>query len=157
MTDVTRRLFLKGAGTASLVGLGLGLGWIRPAQALAPDYPTTAFKHKDVAGALEALFGSEKARPEGVELDVAELAENGAVVPVTVKSRLPGAVSVALVVDHNPFPLVALLHLKAGAAPYLKTRIKMNKTSLVRAYVKTGQGLFVATHTVKVTVGGCGG
>lgn len=157
MTDVTRRLFLKGAGAASVLGLGLSLGLVRPARALTGGWPAAAFRHKHPAGAVAALFGHASAQSGGVTLEVAELAENGAVVPVTVRSNLPGIESVALIVDHNPFSLVTLLQVGPGASGFLKTRIKMNKTSPVRAYVKTRQGLHVATHTVKVTVGGCGG
>ncbi len=157
MTDVTRRLFLKSAGATSVLGLGLGLGLVRPARAMPSGWPTVAFQQKHPEGAAHALFGGRQAHPGGVTLEVAELAENGAVVPVTVRSTLLGVQTIALVVDHNPFPLVTLVRIGAGAAGFLKTRIKMNKTSPVRAYVQTAQGLHVATHTVKVTVGGCGG
>jgi len=152
-------MFLKGSGAASLLGLGVGLGLVRPARALTRDaWPTAAFAHKDVAGAVQALFGATEARASSaIELEVAELAEDGANVPLAVHTRLPGVQSIAIVVDKNPFPLVALMHITPDAAPALKTRIKMNKTSSVRAYVRTTHRLYVATHTVKVTVGGCGG
>lgn len=159
MTDCTRRMFLKGSGAASLLGLGVGLGLVRPARALTgPAWPAAAFGHKDVTGAVHALFGATQAVPNGaVALEVAELAEDGSNVPLAVHTSLPGVQSIAILVDKNPFPLVALLHVGPGAAPSLKTRIKMNKTSPVRAYVRTADRLYVATHTVKVTVGGCGG
>ncbi len=158
MTDSARRQFLKGAGGASVIALGIGLGWVRPARALDRTWPGAAFRHKHPQGAIQALFpGVRPVHSPAVVLSVPELAENGAVVPVSIHSTLPGATQVALVVDHNPFPLVGVVHLTAGAAAFLKTRIKMNKTSPVRAYVRTNHGLYFTAHTVKVTVGGCGG
>ncbi|MHB1942514.1 MAG: thiosulfate oxidation carrier protein SoxY [Acidiferrobacteraceae bacterium] len=158
MTDRTRRQFLRGAGIASLIGLGAGLGLVRPAQALARTWPGAVFRNKQVDPVLRALFGDTPAHPSaGVVLGVPDLAENGAVVPVSLRTHLPGVTEMALIVDHNPFPLVGVLHLTSGAEGFLKTRIKMNKTSPVRAYVRTNHGLYFTTHTVKVTVGGCGG
>jgi sulfur-oxidizing protein SoxY len=92
-----------------------------------------------------------------IKLSAPPIAENGAVVPVTIKTTISGAESIALIAPNNPVPLVANFILDKGAPGYAATRIKMGKTGDVVAIVKAGDKLFSAKKEVKVTIGGCGG
>ena len=85
----TRRLMLKGAGVVALAGLGnLRLGAM-PAFAAANDkWPEDAFKQKGEADAIKALYGKTAEVSDKVKLDAPEIAENGAVVPVSVTTTL---------------------------------------------------------------------
>ena len=86
-----------------------------------------------------------------------DIAENGAVVPVSVSTDMAGVESIALLAEGNATPLVATFELGEGAVPDVSTRIKMGKTADVIAVVKAGGKLHSARKSVKVTIGGCGG
>ena len=86
----TRRLILKGAGAVALIGLGNLPFSLSPAFAAANDkYPEEAFKQKSDADAIKALYGKTAEQSDKVKLDAPEIAENGAVVPISVSSTLP--------------------------------------------------------------------
>ena len=86
-----------------------------------------------------------------------DIAENGAVVPVTVESTMKDVQSISIVAEKNALPLIASFDLGAGALPYVSTRIKMGSTMNVQALVKAGGKVYEAKKEVKVTIGGCGG
>ena len=154
----TRRLILKGAGSVALVGLGqLPLGLV-PANAAANDkYPEDAFRQKNEADAIKALYGRTAELSDQVKLDAPEIAENGAVVPVSVSTTLADVTSISFLVGDNPNALAAYYRIPPGTMPSVANRLKMAKTSNVTAIVESGGKLYSATMEVKVTVGGCGG
>jgi sulfur-oxidizing protein SoxY len=156
--SATRRLILQGAGLVALVGLGnLSFG-LTPASATANDkYPEDAFKAKGDADAIKALYGKTAEPSDMVKLDAPEIAENGAVVPISVTTTLADVTSISFLVSENPNALAASYRIPAGTLPSVANRLKMAKTSNVIAIVEAGGKLYSATKEVKVTVGGCGG
>ena len=155
---ITRRLILKGAGSVALIGLGNLPFGLTPAFAAANDkYPEAAFRQKSDADALKALYGKAAEASDQVKLDAPEIAENGAVVPISVSTSLTDITSIAFVVPENPNVLAAYYKIPQGTMPTIANRLKMAKTSTVTAIVESGGKLFSATREVKVTVGGCGG
>jgi len=154
----TRRLILQGAVSVALVGLGdLPFG-LAPALAAANDkYPEDAFKQKSDADAIKSLYGKTAEPSDKVKLDAPEIAENGAVVPISVSSTLPDVTSISILVAENPNALAASYKIPAGTLPSVANRLKMAKTTNVIAIVEAGGKLYSATKEVKVTVGGCGG
>jgi len=86
-----------------------------------------------------------------------DIAENGAVVPIGVESRIKGTESIALLIEKNPSPLAASFDIPAGTETNIATRVKMGETSNVFALVKANGKYFLAKKEVKVTLGGCGG
>jgi sulfur-oxidizing protein SoxY len=157
-SSTTRRLILKGIVTVALVGLGnIPLGFA-PAFAAANDkYPEEAFKQKNEADAIKSLYGKTAEASDKVKLDAPEIAENGAVVPISVSTTLADVTSIAFLVSENPNALVASYRIPAGTVPSVANRIKMARTSNVIVVVEAGGKLYSATKEVKVTVGGCGG
>ncbi len=154
----TRRLILKGAGSVALVGLGNILPGFVPANAAANDqYPEDAFKQKGEADAIKALYGRTAEPSDKVKLDAPEIAEDGAVVPVSVSTTLAEVTSISFLVGDNPNALAAYYRIPPGTMPSVANRLKMAKTSNVTAIVESGGKLYSATREVKVTVGGCGG
>jgi sulfur-oxidizing protein SoxY len=103
------------------------------------------------------LYGKTAEPSDKVKLDAPEIAENGAVVPISVGADLVDVTSIALLVSDNPNTLAAFYKIPAGTMPSVANRLKMAKTSNVTAIVEAGGKLFSATKEVKVTVGGCGG
>jgi sulfur-oxidizing protein SoxY len=152
----TRRLILKGAGLVALVGLGnLPFG---AALAAANDkWPEDAFKQKAEADAIKSLYGKTAEPSDKVKLDAPEIAENGAVVPISVATTLTDVTSISILVADNPNALAASYNIPPGTIPGVANRLKMAKTSNVTAIVEAGGKLYSATKEVKVTVGGCGG
>ena len=131
---------------------------VAPALAAANDkYPEEAFKAKSEADAIKSLYGKTAEASDKVKMDAPEIAENGAVVPVSVTTTLADVTSISFLVSENPVVLVASYKIPAGTMPSVANRIKMAKTSNVIVVVEAGGKLYSATKEVKVTVGGCGG
>jgi sulfur-oxidizing protein SoxY len=154
----TRRLVLKGAGVAALIGLGVIPFDVPRALAAANDkYPEDAFKQKSAADAIKALYGKTAEPSDKVKMDAPEIAENGAVVPISVTTTLSDVTSISFLVAENPNALAASYKIPAGTLPSVANRLKMAKTTNVTAIVEAGGKLYSTTKEVKVTVGGCGG
>ena len=152
----SRRVILQGAGAVALVGLGsTASGW--PAFAANDKYPAEAFKQKTDAEAIKLLYGKTAEASDKIKLDAPEIAENGAVVPVSVTTTLADVSSISFLVADNPNVLIASYKIPAGTVPAVANRIKMAKTSKVTVLVEAGGKLYSADKEVKVTVGGCGG
>jgi sulfur-oxidizing protein SoxY len=154
----TRRLILQGAASVALIGLGnLSFGAL-PGRAAANDkYPEEAFKQKGEADAIKALYGKSAEPSDKVKLDAPEIAENGAVVPVSVTTTLDKVTSISFLVAENPNALAASYKIADGTVASVANRLKMAKTTNVVAIVEADGKLYSATKEVKVTVGGCGG
>jgi sulfur-oxidizing protein SoxY len=157
--DPSRRDALKHGGGVSLLALVAAAGWLTPAvAAAAEDWNKTAFDATTLDAAMKAL-GAQGA-PQSKDITFVatpDIAENGAVVPITVVSALPGTQSIAILIEKNPNMLAAVFDLPAGTEPTITTRVKMAQTSNVYALVKAGGKFAVASKEIKVTLGGCGG
>ena len=103
------------------------------------------------------MFGKTVEVSDKVSLDAPEIAENGAVVPISLSASLPDVTSMALIVAENPFSLAAVFKIPEGTMPSVSCRLKMAKTSKVTALVEAGGKLYSTSKEVKVTLGGCGG
>ena len=157
MTSMKRRIFLKGSLATGAVGIAVSTGLLTPRVSLAA-WSKAAFEAKDVNGAVSALFNtSDMASSDKISIKAPDIAENGAVVPVSVTTSIDGASSISILADKNATPLTAEFTLGPGTEGYVSTRIKMGKTANVIAVVKAGDKLYSAQKEVKVTIGGCGG
>jgi sulfur-oxidizing protein SoxY len=156
--DPTRRLILKGVAVVALASLGVAKFKLMPAFAAANDkYPEDAFKQKSSDDAIKSLYGKAAEPSDKVKLDAPEIAENGAVVPISVSSTLADVTSISILVVENPNALAASYKIPAGTIPSVANRLKLARTSKVIAVVEAGGKVYSATKEVKVTVGGCGG
>lgn len=147
-----RTLALGGAYVATFA-----VGWLRPAQLLAAEWNRAAFDAKVLADALKNIGATSAADSDKIQLKAPEIAENGAIVPVEITSRIPGTQTIYVIADKNPQPLVAIFDITAGLEPFISTRIKMGESSKIRVLVKAGGKFYVTSQEVKVTIGGCGG
>jgi sulfur-oxidizing protein SoxY len=152
-----RRTFLKGTGAAGTVAVALAAGLLKPGQVLANEWNKAAFESKSIIDSLKAIGGSSAADSKDILVKAPDIAENGAVVPVEVTSKIPGTESITIVVEKNDRPLVAVFNLANGAEGFISTRIKMAQTSDIKILVKAGGKMYTAKKEVKVTIGGCGG
>ncbi len=156
-TNIKRRVFLKGSLAAGTIGVAAGAGLLAP-QAVLATWNEKAFQATSIDDALNAALGS--AAEDGsdkIMIKAPDIAENGAVVPVSVSADIADVESIALLAANNNTPLVAMFNLGAGGVADVSTRIKMANTGDVVAVVKAGGKLHSARKSVKVTIGGCGG
>jgi sulfur-oxidizing protein SoxY len=156
-TEIKRRIFLKRSLAAGTVGVAAATGLLAPKQLLAA-WNKEAFEAKELPDALNALLGSsDMAESADINVKAPDIAENGAVVPVTIETNMEGVESISIIASNNPVPLVANFVLGTGATGFASTRIKMGKTGDVIGIIKAGGKLHSAKKEVKVTIGGCGG
>ena len=163
MTDdlgVTRRSVLGALGAlgAAAATGALALPGRATAQALGMQ--------ETVDAGLKRVFGGRPIKDGSglIKLEIPLIAENGAVVPVSVEANSPMTPAnyvkhIYIVADKNRIPIVTRVALapEAGQA-YVGANIRLGETTDVRAIVEQSDGtLFQAKREVKVTVGGCGG
>jgi sulfur-oxidizing protein SoxY len=146
-----RRRGLLGTLAAVLVA-----GLLQPVRALAA-WNKEAFAAKSPGDALKGLGASSTEPSKAIVIEAPQIAENGAVVPIEITSNIPGTTSIAVLVEKNPYPLVAKFDFMEGALPFVKINAKMGETSDVRVVATAGGRHYQATKEIKVTIGGCGG
>jgi len=147
-----RRTFLKLSGAALAVGAGL----LKSSAALAALWNKAAFESKVVTDAMKNLGAANLIDSKDIIITAPDIAENGAVVPIAVTSRIPNTQNISIIAEKNPFPLSSTFDISNGAESYVSTRLKMGETSNVRALVKAGGKFYTAVKEVKITIGGCG-
>jgi len=151
------------------LGLGLGVAALSlaPISAVAKNYrkelpKAWKIKNKDAENdltgtneAIKAVFGSDKTEEGQIKLKAPDIAENGAVVPVSFK--MEKAKKIAVFQTSNPESLVAIFDVPKNGIPEYAIRIKMAKTGTVTVVADIDGKLYRASKVVKVTAGGCGG
>src|SRR5438046_10396875 len=120
----TRRLILQGATLVALIGLG-DLPFATARAAANDKYPEEAFKQKSDADAIKSLYGKTAEPSDKVKLDAPEIAENGAVVPISASTVLTDVTSISFLVSENPNALAASYKILPCTVPSLANRIKM--------------------------------
>jgi len=145
-----------------LAGTSGTLPLVRPLPAQAQQLGV----HESVQDGLKRLFGSRpmKDGAGAVKLDVPLIAENGALVPLSVEVSAPMTASnyvkhVYIVADKNRIPIIARATLTPEAGQALVgATVRLGETGDVRAIVEQSDGtLLQVRREVKVTVSGCGG
>lgn len=156
--NLSRRQTLQTAGGLGLYGALAAIGLV-PAAALAQGqaFDHAAFQARTLAEALKALGAGAPAESKDVVINSPDIAENGAVVPVGIRSAIPGTDFMALLVEKNPNALAGAYRILEGAEADVNMRIKMGQSSDVVAIVRAGGKYFMAKKEIKVTLGGCGG
>ena len=151
MEEHSRRDILKQGG---LLAMLVSCGLLTMQQALAANAP--GFEAKTLGDALKVLGGTP-ADSKDILITSPDIAENGAVVPVAVTSKLPKTQEIHILVEKNPNPLTATFTIPDGTEPYVSTRTKMGESTNVYAVVKADGKLYSTFKETKVTLGGCGG
>ncbi len=151
MSRHSRRDILKQGGVlAALASCGLLAG----GEAAAANPP--GFEAKTFADAMKSL-GATVVESKDITIASPDIAENGAVVPISVTSSLPKTEEIYILVEKNPFPLTASFVIPEGTEAFVSTRVKMGESTNVHAVVKADGKLYTTSKETKVTLGGCGG
>ncbi|CAI6151569.1 MAG: hypothetical protein SPLUMA1_SPLUMAMAG1_01305 [uncultured Sulfurimonas sp.] len=152
-----RRDFFKKLGVVAAVGA------VAPLMSFAGDKPKSKNAMSYVTAVHVITGGKTPKKSAKVKLKVPEIAENGAVVPVTVNVESPmtsddyvKAIHILTSKNFNARCIDVNLTPANGKAMF-STRIKLGGTQEVSALVELSNGDFlIATQSVKVTIGGCG-
>jgi len=162
---MTRRSVLRALGWLGLSGLALPvLG--TPRAALAQGNLANLGPEESVDATMKRLFGGRPIKDGSsvIKIELPLIAENGAVVPVSVEVTTPQTPqshvkSIYIISDKNRRPLNAKFNLTpAMGQAYVGTNLRLGESTDVRAVAEMSDGsLLMAKREVKVTVGGCGG
>ena len=160
--NISRRAFLQASASGTALLMAAAAGFLprfalAATEAAGPVDPRKPFQAHSLDEVVKALGGSTAQKSSEIDLQAPEIAENGAVVPLVIESKLPGTRMIAIVSEKNPHALSAIFHIPDGTDPYVMTRVKIAETSDVIALVQTDKGFFYTDRLVKVTLGGCGG
>lgn|GEM_PF-26054 len=127
-----------------------------PTEALA--YERSAFEAKTWTDALKLLGSPTPIESKDVVLNAPDIAENGAVVPLSASCALPGVKKMIFLVEKNPSPLSSVFNVSEDILANFSMRTKMGQTSNVYAVALLADGrALMAKKEIKVTLGGCGG
>lgn len=154
--NALRRALLRAAGASATLAVALAGGLLAPVRAWTDGWNQSAFGSKALADALKSIGATNAVESDDILIKAPEIAENGAIVPIEVVSRIPNTRFIAILAEKNPFPLIGTFDLRDGAAGFVSTRVKLGQTSLVRVIVKADDRVYSASREVKVTIGGCG-
>lgn len=143
--------------------LSLGFGAVAiaaiPAKLSAIDFRETlpkAWTATKVDDAIKEIFGSSALTEGSINLSAPDIAENGAVIPVSFDTTL-NATKIAVFQDANPESAVAVFSIHENAVIDYAIRIKLAKTGTVTVVAEANGKLYAVSKLVKVTIGGCGG
>jgi len=153
-----RRSFLRGLGLAAVAS-----AVVSPAVVMGAQAPKGS-NAMNIDTAVNAITGGKKVVvSDKVHMKAPEIAENGAVVPVTVTVDSPmtdddyvKAIHIFATKNSNVRCADVMLTPANGKAMF-SSRVKLGTSQDVMALVETSKGEFLSTsQNVKVTIGGCG-
>lgn len=147
-----RRNVLKLFAVGSVILTGI----MKPFVALA-KWNQEAFDATDYNDAINHYFPEATYEDtDKITIGVHSEVENGAVVPIKVRTTLSNPESITIFVEKNPTPLIANFNLYPGCLGNISTRIKMEVPSDVIVIVKSNDKYYRAKKYVLVHEGGCG-
>ncbi|MFA6741390.1 MAG: thiosulfate oxidation carrier protein SoxY [Arcobacteraceae bacterium] len=149
---MNRRNFLSFGVTAVAIA-------VIPVNLSAIDFRETlpkAWTATKVDDAIKEIFGTATFTEGSINLSAPDIAENGAVIPVSFDTTL-NATKIAVFQDANPESAVAVFTIPENAVIDYAIRIKLAKTGTVTVVAEANGKLYAVSKLVKVTIGGCGG
>jgi sulfur-oxidizing protein SoxY len=151
---ISRRDFCKTiAGSAASVAVLATM----PGKLMA-NWSDKAFAADKLEDAIAAKFGALPIEDStSIQIKAPEIAENGAFVPVSVATTIPGVTNISIFTPGNFSPMVASIDVLPRMKPDVSLRIRMAKTANLIVIAQAGGKLYRTVREVKVTIGGCGG
>jgi sulfur-oxidizing protein SoxY len=110
-----RRSFLGFVCNTGVLAVAATAGLLKAGQAWAA-WNKAGFESKAVADVLKSLGATGASESKDIVITAPDIAENGAVVPIAVTSRIPNTQQISIVAEKNPFPLAATFDVAGGAA-----------------------------------------
>ena len=156
--NLKQRKFKRREFLTILIGALVAI--VLPMNALAAAWKQAwnkvAFEATKSNEATKGLNISTEIPSKDIEIIAPDRAENGAVVQIEITSNIANTESIAVLVEHNPTPLIGTFNFSNGALPFVITRIKMAEDSDVKVIVKAEGKFFTNSKKVIVLENGCG-
>ncbi len=117
------------------------------------------FNGKKLNDAVRKLVGKASInRSEKVIISSASIAEDASKVGIGVSIKgLKNVQSITLFAADNTQPLIARFKIYGDTTSFVKSRVKLRKSTKVVAIIKAGGRYYSSSKEVKITDGGCGG
>ena len=148
-----RRKFLKILTSGFAV---FATGLLTPIKVLA-EWNQAAFSAKDFDTAINAYFPNQQIHEsDQINIEVYDEIENGAVVPVKVKTNLKNVKTITIFADKNPNPLIANFNLLQNCVPFVSTRIKISEPSNIVVVINSDNKIYMTKKFIIVYEDGCG-
>lgn len=154
--SMNRREVLKASGGAALYAALASAGFFAATPAVAA-WNKEWFDTKSIADTLKAMGAGAPANSADLTITSPDIAENGAVVPVGVTSKIANTQLIAVMVEKNPNMMAGIFELTPAVEADVSMRVKMGQSSDVYALVKADGKFYITKKEIKVTLGGCGG
>ncbi len=153
MRNISKRTFIQ--QTTGLLTLSLFSGF----NSVMAGWQKELFSQASADDLISSLTNNaELIVSDAIHIKAPEIAENGAVVPITVNASITNVNKISILVDNNPSPLTSSYDINPQLEAYISTRVKMAKSSNIIAIISTTDNqFFTASKSIKVTIGGCGG
>jgi sulfur-oxidizing protein SoxY len=123
-------------------------------------WDSNAYNKVDITDSIFSIGvtnpGDLREASDAIDISVPKIAENGAIVPITVRSKILDTERIFVFAEKNPQPLVSDYIITKGVEPFVASRIKMSETAFVHVIVLAKGTFYRAARQVKVTIGGCG-
>lgn len=121
-------------------------------------WPIEKFTRTDFDSALLTVTDGQTPIPsDQIAIDIPETAENGAIVPIKIRSHLAATRSISIFAEKNPVPHIARFNFSPSMSKQVTARIKLAESCDVIALVRADEQFYSAKRSVRVTIGGCGG
>ncbi len=134
-----------------------GIGLLE-SQTTSAEWSAARFAESGFDQALkQVLNGKPIVETDKINLEIPEIAENGALVPFTVSTTLNDIKAISIIVEQNPVPLVIQAQLMPELETFMSARLKIANSSFVFAIAEGEKVCYSVKKKVKVTIGGCGG
>ena len=154
---MNRRLFLQRSFNYAAVSVALTTGLLSPVKVWAKR-PDLSFQSNKLNLAISNLYGEKNiVDTDKIQLKAPAVAENGATVPLEIKTEISDIESIAVFVEKNAYPLASQLVFHKGFNGKMSIRVKMLETSDVYVIAEAAGKLYQTHKSIKVTLGGCGG
>lgn len=138
------------------LSLAFAAGILKPSDVFAADWNKNLFQVGNFKEALLELGFTNVVNSDAVILSGPEMVSSGAVVPLSIESKIPKTEFMAVLVQKNPLPMTATFTIPPGTDAVISTRIKMGETSTIYGLVKAEGKFYVGSTMIKVRAGGGG-
>jgi len=141
-----------------VAALALGFMLVTPLIA-AENNSRDLFQVKAIDSLLKKITGGAAvSATDKIVILSPQIAESGKEVSIAVRSEgLKYVESITLMAEKNTNPMLASFKMSERSKPFIRSRVKLSKTTRVLALVKADGKYYTASTVVKVTDGGCGG
>jgi sulfur-oxidizing protein SoxY len=103
----------------------------------------------------QVLKGKPIASSNKIQVKLPTSADNRTPVPIIISTSIKASQSIAIIVERNPVPLVAMFELSPLLEPFIATRLKLAHSSFVFVLVETPKVFYGVKQTITVSDIGC--